>query len=121
MPRYSQDFKTQALAMLKEIGINKTSRKLRVTRKTLCKWRKEQDDNAVYPKLLNNDTYCLLKKYLKQSAQFIKSILILKKRLDELQNKAIQLAEMNTQLSDTLSLQSSMKGEYWQNTKEEGG
>ena len=60
MTRYSPEFKTRALALLKEKGISKTSAELHVTRATLCRWRR-QPRKAVFmdnvATLLENKDY----------------------------------------------------------------
>jgi transposase len=43
MKRYGEEFKEKALALMKEIGVKETGRKLDVSEKTLYGWRRAKE------------------------------------------------------------------------------
>ena len=111
MPRYSPDFKSKALSMVREVGISKASSELHITRATLCRWRMQETGNCLQQQgtvclgYSNSESSCLLKKYLDQSAQLNEALLILEGRIDQLQSKAKHLSEMNRKLVSLLGAQ----------------
>ena len=50
MPRYSTDFKEQAVCLLHQVGISKACRELHITRATLYRWNKELKEVSSFSK-----------------------------------------------------------------------
>lgn len=51
MPRYSTDFKEQAVCLFHQVGISKACKELHVTRATLYRWNKELSEPLSVSKL----------------------------------------------------------------------